>query len=243
MFSALENNWDHSPRRRWTTAASFAMQALGLGLLLAIPIITAPPTPGLKRLALAFLSPPSAPAAQAPATRARSTHVFDASEIHMPQAATIQFGSAHQNDNENENDGIPAAPDFNGIGVRGGTNREGQEVPGGLGDRIAVAPPPPSAPAHPLRVSRLGEGSLILRIQPAYPALARQARIQGTVVLRAIVSKDGAIENLTVISGHAMLVAAAIDAVRQWRYRPYLLGNDPVEVETEITVNFTLAGN
>jgi protein TonB len=72
--------------------------------------------------------------------------------------------------------------------------------------------------------------------------LARAARIEGTVVLQAIISKQGTIENLKVVSGHPMLVQAAIDAVREWRYRPYILNNEPVEVETQITVNFSLAG-
>jgi periplasmic protein TonB len=86
------------------------------------------------------------------------------------------------------------------------------------------------------------EGNLIHRVQPDYPPLARQARIQGTVVLRAIINRGGRIENLQVLSGHPMLVPAAIDAVRQWRYRPYVLNDQPVEVETQITVNFLLAG-
>jgi len=70
----------------------------------------------------------------------------------------------------------------------------------------------------------------------------RQARIQGTVILRAIVSKSGTIENLTVVTGHPMLVKSALDAVRQWRYRPYLLNDEPIEIDTEITVNFLLSG-
>ena len=86
------------------------------------------------------------------------------------------------------------------------------------------------------------EGNLIHRVQPEYPQLARQARIQGPVILRAIINRDGRIENLQVLSGHPMLVQAAIDAVRQWRYRPYLLNDQAVEVETQITVNFTLSG-
>jgi protein TonB len=85
------------------------------------------------------------------------------------------------------------------------------------------------------------EGNLIERVQPQYPSLARQARIQGTVLLSAVISRDGKIENLQVLSGHPMLVQAAMDAVRQWRYRPYYLNNEPVEVETQVTVNFTLA--
>ena len=62
-------------------------------------------------------------------------------------------------------------------------------------------------------------------------------------MLQAIISKQGTIENLTVVTGHPMLAPAAIEAVRQWRYHPYILNNEPVEVETQITVNFSLAGN
>jgi protein TonB len=87
------------------------------------------------------------------------------------------------------------------------------------------------------------EGLLIHRVEPAYPPLAKAARIQGTVQLQAIISKNGAIQNLQVLSGHPMLVTAAVEAVRQWRYRPYILNGDPVEVETQITVNFVLSRN
>lgn len=86
------------------------------------------------------------------------------------------------------------------------------------------------------------EGNLVLRVQPAYPLLARQVRVQGLVVLRAVISRDGTIENLQVLSGHPMLVQAAVDAVRQWRYRPYVLNGEPVEVETEVKVSFILSG-
>jgi protein TonB len=87
------------------------------------------------------------------------------------------------------------------------------------------------------------EGSLIRRVQPIYPPLARSARVQGSVVLSALISKAGTIENLRALSGHPMLVAAAIEAVRQWRYRPYILNAEPIEVETQITVSFSLTGN
>jgi protein TonB len=86
------------------------------------------------------------------------------------------------------------------------------------------------------------EGNLIYKVQPIYPPLARTARIQGAVHLRAVISRTGAIENLQAIDGHPMLVGAALDAVRQWRYRPYILNGDPVEVETQVTVNFSLSG-
>jgi protein TonB len=96
---------------------------------------------------------------------------------------------------------------------------------------------------RPFRKSNMLEGSLIRRVQPVYPPLAKSARIQGPVVLAAVISKGGTIENLQVLSGHPMLVKAALDAVSLWRYRPYILNGEPVEVETQITVNFILAGN
>jgi len=89
----------------------------------------------------------------------------------------------------------------------------------------------------------MSEGNLIRKLQPMYPPLARTARIQGAVVLQAVISKEGAIENLKVLTGHPMLVQAAREAVMQWRYRPYILNNEPVEVETQITVNFWLGVN
>jgi periplasmic protein TonB len=87
------------------------------------------------------------------------------------------------------------------------------------------------------------EGMLIRRVQPVYPPLARTAHVQGPVVVYALISKAGTMENVHAISGHPMLVPAAIDAVSQWRYRPYILNSEPIEVETQITVNFLLAGN
>ena len=128
---------------------------------------------------------------------------------------------------------------------------EGATGPGGTGNVLNSILSPehplvlahPTATARPPIVSRMMEGNLIYKVQPIYPALARSARVQGAVVLRAIISRSGTIENLQVASGHPMLVSAAVDAVRQWRYRPYLLNGEPVEVETQVTVNFNLAGN
>jgi len=88
----------------------------------------------------------------------------------------------------------------------------------------------------------VSSGLLIKKVQPAYPPLARQARIQGQVLLQAQISKDGSIENLSLISGHPMLAPAAIEAVKQWRYKPYMLNGEPVAVDTQVVVNFTLSG-
>jgi protein TonB len=116
---------------------------------------------------------------------------------------------------------------------------------GVLGSVIGSTPTavPKVATPQRVRVSQgVSQGLLIHQVKPVYPPLARQARIQGTVVLQALISKDGTIENLHLVSGHPMLAPAAIEAVKQWRYKPYFLNGEPVEVDTTINVNFTLAG-
>lgn len=97
------------------------------------------------------------------------------------------------------------------------------------------------APSKPIVVSSgVAEGMLILKAPPTYPAIAKAARVSGTVELHATISKTGAIKDLNVVSGPAMLQQAAVDAVRRWRYKPYMLSNEPVEVETTIKLVFTL---
>ena len=82
--------------------------------------------------------------------------------------------------------------------------------------------------------------NLITQVRPVYPPLAKQARISGTVELSAIIGKDGRVQDLKVVRGHPLLVQAALDAVKNWVYRPTLLNGEPVEVSTTIDVNFTL---
>jgi len=107
---------------------------------------------------------------------------------------------------------------------------------------LPVMPIVPKPVSKVFRTSTILQGSLIRRVQPTYPPLAKSARIQGPVILEAMISKAGTIDNLRVLSGHPMLVGAAIEAVGQWRYRPYILNGEAVEVETQITVNFVLGG-
>ena len=128
-------------------------------------------------------------------------------------------------------------------GVPGGV--PGGSMGGVIGSVLSSTPVAVPKIATPQRVrvsSGVQSGLLIRKVPPAYPPLARQARIQGTVILQAQISKDGNIENLQLISGHPMLAPAAIEAVKQWKYKPYLLNGEPVEVETTVQVNFTLAG-
>lgn len=239
MFSALESTWDGSARRGWSTLASFGFQAMAASLLLLIPLLTIQGPPKLQWFEPPqILTPPPAPAPAVGGERhlTRSTNL---SGTHLVQPPAIPLTIAILNEPP-----VASAPDIDRGGVRGGINtgRRGGGVWNSIGNDVEVASPPPP-PTRLLRISDLGEGSLIYRAQPAYPPIARQARIQGPVELRAIISRAGTIENLVAVSGHPMLVAAALKAVGQWRYRPYLLNGEPIEVETEITVNFVLAGN
>jgi len=86
----------------------------------------------------------------------------------------------------------------------------------------------------------VSQGLLIHRVEPMYPPIAQQAHIQGIVTLTAVIDKDGIIQRLQLVSGHPLLATAAIDAVKQWRYKPYLLNGQPVEAETTVTVTFRL---
>jgi protein TonB len=132
-------------------------------------------------------------------------------------------------------------------GVPGGT--PGGVIGGIIGSVPTAAPPPPPVKEPPkpqvpkqIRVGgNVQAAKLISQPRPAYPPLARQARIQGTVRFNAVIGRDGTIQNLTLVSGHPLLVPSATEAVRQWRYQPTLLNGEPVEVVTVIDVNFTLS--
>lgn len=127
----------------------------------------------------------------------------------------------------------------------------GPDMPAGaLGSLLAVTPALPPAPVHkepaaaraPVRVSQgVQEAKLIRRILPVYPPLAIRTRQFGSVHLEAIVGKDGSIRDIRVLSGPAFLVPAAIEAVRQWLYKPTLLNGEPVEIIAPITINFKLS--
>lgn len=237
MFSTLETTWDRSARRGWSTLASFGFQAMAVSLLLLTPLIWIQGPPKLRWFeSPQILMPPPAAAPPASGER-RSTPSTNLSGTHFVEPPTIPTTIAILNEQP-----VASAPDIDRGAVPGGINtgRRGGGVWNSMGNSVEMASPPPP-PTRPLRISDLGEGSLIYRVQPAYPPMARQARIQGPVELRAIISKTGMIEHLTVKSGAPLLVRAAMDAVRQWRYRPYLLNGEPIEVETEITVNFVLS--
>jgi protein TonB len=233
-----DSEWSNHSHRGWTTLISFAVQAAAVGCLLLLPLFY---TEGLPRLAmLAPLLAPAPPAPPAPRPNSPATQQSNLMGNRLVSPSQIPPAVTMLTDTEPP----PPMIDPSIAGVRDGTgdrNARGTVLDSVLGAGQVLPPPPPPAVRHP-PVSRMMEGNLIHRVQPDYPALARQVRVQGQVVLRAMISREGAIEDLQVVSGHPMLVRAAVEAVRQWRYRPYELNGEPVEVETEVKVNFVLSG-
>ena len=235
-----------APVRGWAVTLGFAGELVVVGCILAVPLIWPQLLPHMEATTwISAPSPPPPPLKEAPMPHVRPIRpgefhpalVYASVEMRRPVVALDE----------------PPAPE---IGVAGGTatgySSEGLraaiesvmrvEVP-----RPAVRPAPASAapkPAPAVQQIRVGgdvqSARLIHRVDPVYPALARQVRIAGTVELAGVIGTDGRIRELHVTSGHPLLVPAALEAVRQWIYRPTLLGGDPVEVLTTITVVFRL---
>ncbi len=241
--SLIESGGKLKTKRGATTLFSFVLQMILLGVLILIPLLYTEALP--KQQLMTFLvAPPPPPPPPPPAAAPIKVVKQIQTEIINGQLRTpTKIPQKIQMIKEEE-----APPPMNSMaGVVGGVPGG---VPGGqMGGVIGgiISSPPVSVPkaATPTRVrvsQGVTQGLLIRKVQPTYPPLARQARIQGAVLLQAEISKDGTIQNLRLISGHPMLTSAAIDAVKQWRYKPYILNGEPVEVETQITVNFTLSG-
>jgi periplasmic protein TonB len=244
MFADYLNEcpWDNRSHRGWTTLASFAFQMLAAAGLLLLPLLYMQALPDLRSKILLSVPPP--PLGRPIVAHSHPPNVAP-SDLHDGRLMTPSEIPRNIANLDERN--VPPPPDLSdGFSVEGGTGSSGARngVWESLGTAVNPLPPAPRpAPsARPPRVSHMMEGNLIHRVQPDYPLLAKQARIQGVVLLRAVIGTDGRIENLQVLRGHPMLVRAAVEAVRQWRYQPYVLNDQPVEVETEITITFTLAG-
>ncbi len=235
----LETSWTQHARRSCTTLTSFGVQAIMISLLLLVPLLRTVVLPAARTVSTPISMGRPAPTPVVPRPRGGSTPV---APNHPAVTRYLWDGGPHESTSATGDD---SAPQIGG----GGTGPEVglPSAPGFpfpiTGTRPVAPPPPPSDAIRTFRTSKMLEGSLYHRVQPVYPPLARAARIQGEVVLSANISKEGTIENLQVLRGHPMLVKAAIDAVSQWRYRPYILNNEPVEVETQILVTFTLSGD
>jgi len=230
-----------STRSFWTTMMSFGLQLIVIGVGVLIPLIYTEALPRQQLMTFLVAPPPPPPPPPPPSVAIvkvqRIQSELDNGQLKAPTKIPQKIAIIREEDTP------PPSVGGGVFGAIGGV--PGGQVGGVIGSILsstAVAAPRAATPTR-IRVSQgVTEGLLVHRVQPNYPPLARQARIQGQVVIAALIGKDGSIQNLRVVSGHPMLTGAALDAVRQWKYKPYFLNGEPVEVDTQIMVNFTLAG-
>jgi protein TonB len=245
--SLLDSSVAPPKRRTWPTLLSFTSQLFLIGLVLLLPLWFTDVLP--KQQLLTFLEapppppPPPPPAASTPpaAKVVKVTSNIANGRLRTPSRIPAKVEMI------NEDDAPPPVAATSGVvgGVPGGI--PGGQLGGVIGGIISSSSSPAAVPTlskpvptvKRVRVSPgVIKGLLIYRVEPAYPPLAEEARIQGVVVLTALIDKGGNIQSLQVVSGHPLLARAAIDAVKQWRYKPFLLNGQPLEVETTVTVTF-----
>jgi periplasmic protein TonB len=243
MFDEMVISSPHPKKTNkwWTVLVSTAFQVAFLAILILIPLIYTEALPKTMMATMLTAPPPPPPPPPPPvATQIvkvkPQVHLMDAGKLVAPKVIPKDVKIIKEE----------AEPDMGAVGMAGGVpggvagGSMGGVLGGVIGGMGTVAPPKPKQ-SGPLRVGgNVQAAKIINRVQPVYPPLARQTRISGTVRLHAIISKDGTIQQLEVVSGHPLLQQAALDAVRQWRYQPTLLNGEPVEVDTTIDVIFSL---
>jgi periplasmic protein TonB len=236
-----------SKRKALATTTSFIVNVLAVLVMLAVPLMFTEDLPKAQLLTL-LVAPPPPPPPPPPAAEAVQkivrqiqTDMLNSGQLRTPSRIPQKVQMIR------EEEAPPPMVATSGVvgGVPGGIpGGQLSGVIGGIVNATSNLAVPKFAPVVPQRVrisQGVTKGLLIRRVEPTYPPLARSARVQGEVVLSAIISTNGDIENLQLVSGHPMLVPAALSAVKQWRYKPYLLNGQPTEVETTITVIFTLS--
>jgi protein TonB len=237
-------------RTPFAVLMSFLLQCLIIGVLILIPLIYTDTLPSTQ-LTSFLTAPPPPPPPPPPPVAAEVKIVrqiprqFDAGRLLAPKSIPKDIAMIKEDE---------APPPSAGMGVVGGVGggmvggMPGGVIGGMISNIPVAAPPPPppvkaAAPAAPQRI-RVGgnvqEARLSKKIVPTYPPLARSARIAGVVRFNAVIGTDGRIQNLQLVTGHPLLVPSAQAAVSQWVYQPTLLNGEPVEVMTQIDVNFTL---
>jgi len=241
--SLIESGNRLKTKRGATTVLSFALQMCLLGILILIPLIYTEALPKTQLMTFLVAPPPPPPPPPPPAAAVVKVVKIQSDLVNGQLRTPTKIPEKVQMIKEEE----APAPVMSTGGLVGGVpgGVPGGQMGGVIGGIISSTPMAVPKVATPQRVrvsSGVSSGLLLRKVQPVYPPLARQARIQGKVLLQAVISKDGSIENLHLINGHPMLTQAAMDAVKQWKYKPYLLNGEPVEVETQVEVNFTLSG-
>jgi protein TonB len=241
--SLFATNPRRLPQQRWAALLSFLLQAGLVTLLVAIPLFytEALPLDLVRSVIEVPAPPPGRPPAPPSEQERRPATTSNLDESGRPIAVRFIPKSAARIVDQVAP--TPVGPGNSVVGAPMGDGRPDGVIGSFLSATNRILPiPKPPVPARPVPVSNMNEGLLIHKVTPEYPPLARTARQQGTVELHAIIGRDGRIQQLQVISGPPLLVQAAAQAVEQWRYRPYILNGQPVEVETQITVNFRLGG-
>jgi len=241
--AAKTGNW-----KRAAIPCVYGGEVLLVGALALAPLINTEALPKeiWTEVLRAPLPPPPSPSSLATeASRSAPRRVTSEEILREPPSIPQTIAQVHD-------ESLPPAQfPSTSIGVPGGIN-VGQSgaaldhvLQGILGNPPPQPPPPQKLrpnPAQPLRMGGIVIAArIVYQLKPEYPELARMTRVEGPVEFEAVIGKDGAIEQLKVLKGHPLLVKAALEAVRQWRYQPTLLNGEPVEVITEITVNFKLA--
>jgi protein TonB len=241
--SLIESGGRLKTKRGWTSLVSFMIQIGIICVMVLIPLIFTEALPKQQLMTFLVAPPPPPPPPPPPAAVVHIVKPVQTDIVNGQLRTPTKIPQKIQMVKEDE--APPPAMASTGVvgGVPGGV--PGGSMGGVIGSVLSSTPVAVPKIATPQRVrvsSGVSTGLLVRKVPPTYPPLARQARIQGVVILQAQISKDGNIENLQLISGHPMLAPAAIEAVKQWKYRPYLLNGEPVEVDTQVQVNFTLSG-
>jgi periplasmic protein TonB len=240
--SLLESGGRLKTKRGRTTTFAILLEIALIGFMVLLPLIFTEALPKQQLMTFLVAPPPPPPPPPPAAAPVKIVRQIQTDIVNGALRTPTKIPQKVQMIKEDE---APPAMASTGVvgGVPGGI--PGGQMGGVIGGIISSTPMavPKVATPQRVRVSQgVSAGLLVRKVTPTYPPLARQARIQGQVVLRAVISKDGSIEGLTLVSGHPMLVQSALEAVKQWKYKPYLLNGEPVEVDTEVMVNFTLAG-
>ncbi len=238
--SLIESGNKLKTKRGLTTTISVVFQLMLIAVMVLIPLLFTEALPKTQLMTFLVAPPPPPPPPPPPAA---VVHVVKQIQTNLDNGQLRTPTKIPQKILDIKEDAAP--PDMGGVvgGVPGGV--PGGSMGGVLGGIIgnATTAVPKVATPQRVRVSAgVTQGLVLKKVNPVYPPIARAARISGSVVLQAEISKNGDIQNLHAISGPPMLIPAAIDAVRQWKYKPYILNGEPVEVDTQITVIFSLNG-
>jgi len=237
----------------WTVMLSFIVQCVLIVVAVILPMIYFDVLPAAQLTSFLVAPPPPPPPppppAQAPPKVVKVIpRQFDAGRLQAPKAIPKDIAIIKEDELPPPSAGVGGVIGGMAGGIGGGAM--GGVLGGIIGAVPTAAPPPPPPPpkketkAAPQRIRVGGNvqaANLVSQQKPVYPPLAKQARISGTVELSAIIGRDGRVQDLKVVKGHPLLVQAALDAVKNWVYRPTLLNGEPVEVSTTIDVNFTLS--